>query len=207
MGPETVREGEVALAAERARGEAVLRALAGRRSMARLDTEAAVPSEAVERALELAVLAPNHHMTQPWRFTVVSGDARRRAGEALADEAVAQGRIAADRAPLEASKWLRAPIVVAVSHTPADNPVTRLEDRLACGAAIENLLLALEAQGLGAMWRTGASVASAAVKTVLGLDPGDEILAFVYVGQRLADAPLPPRRRRAAREVTRWLDA
>jgi nitroreductase len=204
VGPDAMSERAAAL--DRREGEALLGALAARRSVAVLDPEAAVPQEAVERALELAVLAPNHRLTQPWRFTVLRGPARQRAGQALAAEAVAQGRIAAERASFEAAKWLRAPVVVVVSHTPAEDAVTGLEDRLACGAAVENMLLALEAQGLAAMWRTGASAASAAVKAAIDLAPDDEILALVYVGQPRADVPPPPRRRRAASEVTRWLD-
>lgn len=188
-------------------GEAVLRALAARRSVARVDTEAPVAPEAIERALGCAVLAPNHHLTQPWRFTVVRGEGRRRVGAAQAAEAVAAGRIAPDRAAPQAAKWLRAPVVVVVSHLPHDDPETRREDRLACGAAVENLLLALEAQGLGAMWRSGAAATSPAVKAALGLEPAEEIVALVYVGQPLAQNPLPPRRRREAAECTRWLDA
>ncbi len=190
----------------RPQGAPVLAALAARRSAARVDTDVAVPREAVERALELAVLAPNHHLTQPWRFTVVSGEARRRIGAAQAAEAVATGRIAPEREAFEAAKWLRAPTVVVVSHVPQDNPEVRREDRLALGAAVENLLLALEAQDLAAMWRTGAAATSPAVKEGLGLDPAHEIVAVVYVGHPLAGALLPPRRRRPAAEVTRWLE-
>ena len=200
-------QGEVGADMPRTDGaeEAVLTALRERRSVARVDPEGAVTREAIERALELAVLAPNHRLTEPWRFTVVAGDARRRVGEALAAESVANGRLDPARAPLEAAKWLRAPVVIVVSSTPAGDEVMRQEDRLAIGAAVENLLLALHVQGLGAMWRTGASARSAAVRAALGLSPEDEMLAFVYVGPP-ADGPLPPRRRRlSGAECTRWL--
>jgi nitroreductase len=185
----------------------VLAAIAGRRSAARVDTEAPVPQVVLERALAMAALAPNHRLTEPWRFTVVRGDARRRVGEALAAEGVESGRVRAERAPLEASKWLRAPVVVVVSHDPAGTDVVELEDRLALGACVENLLLALDAQGYAAMWRTGASAGSPAVKAALGLAPAAEIVALVYAGRPLADAPLPPRRRQGAEVHTRWLDA
>jgi len=188
-------------------GTAVLAAIEARRSTARMDTETEVPQAALERALALATLAPNHRLTQPWRFSVVRGDARRRVGAAMSDESVASGRVAPQRAPLEAAKWLRAPVVVVVSHIPAADPVMCHEDRLATGAAVQNLLLALGAQGLATMWRTGAAAASAAVKEAVGLAPEEEIVAFVYVGWPLADAALPPRRRRPQEELTRWIDA
>lgn len=197
---------EVGVTASRMDGaEALLAGLRERRSVARVAAEGTVPREAIERALELAVLAPNHRLTEPWRFTVVAGDARRRVGEAFSAESVSSGRLDPSRASLETAKWLRAPVVIVVSYTPAEDDVTRHEDRLAIGAAVENLLLALHAQGLGAMWRTGASARSAAVRTELGLAPDDEMLAFVYVGIP-ADGPVPPRRRRlSAAECTRWL--
>jgi nitroreductase len=183
---------------------AVLAALAGRRSVARVDAGAPAPMAEIARALDAAVLAPNHRLTQPWRFTVVSGEARARVGRAQAAEAVASGRLDAGRAPFEAAKWLRAPAVVVVSHLPAVDPLTAREDLLALGAAVENLLLALAAQGLGAMWRTGAAADSAAVREALGLAPAEAIVACVYVGRPLGD-PLPPRRRVPAAERTRWL--
>lgn len=187
-----------------AQDEALLSLIARRRSIARVDPLAAPPRQAIERALELAVLAPNHRLTQPWRFTVVTGDARRRAGEALAAELVAAGRLDPARAPFEAAKWLRAPVVVVVSYPPAEDAVVREEDRLAIAAAVENFLLALCAQGLGAMWRTGASARSAAVRQALGLAPDEEMLAFVYVGLPQGETP-PQRPRQAATERTRWL--
>jgi nitroreductase len=190
-----------------AQGEAVLQAIAARRSHPRLAPDEPPPLAEIARALEYAVLAPNHRLTQPWRFAVVSGEARERVGRALAEEAVAEGRVDPARAPLEAAKWRRAPAVVVVSHLPAADPVTAAEDRLAVGAAVENLLLALEAFGLRAMWRTGASARSAAVRRSLGLAPGEEVDALVYVGRPAADAPPPaPRRRAAAAERTRWID-
>ncbi len=187
--------------------DALLALIAARRSVARVDTEADVPEAALRRALALATLAPNHHLSQPWRFTVVRGAARHRVGNRLAAEAVAAGRLPPERAPLEAAKWLRAPVVVVVSHRPHGSDERRREDRLALGAAVENLLLALSAQGLAAMWRTGASAHSLAVRRALGLSADDEIVALVHVGRPLAEAQPQARRRHEAESLTRWIDA
>ena len=148
-----------------------------------------VPRELVEQLLAAAVEAPNHKLTLPWRFWVLAGGARDALGELMA-AAVAKGltdpesdvgrvQIAAAR-----SKALRAPVlvVVGVMHETED-PAVRWENVLAGAAAIENLLLAAHALGLGAMWRTGVFAYDPEVKAHFGLARDDDLIGFVYVGR------------------------
>ncbi len=136
----------------------LLEVIASRRSVGRVLPDP-LPREDVEALLEAAVSAPNHHLTAPWRFVVLAGDARRELGEAHA-RAVARAKpdLPAEGLAKEAGRLERAPVVIAAVVLGSDDPVQAREDRDAVAAAIENLLLAAHGSGLGAMWRTGAMV-------------------------------------------------
>lgn len=135
----------------------------------------------MEELLEAAGSAPNHHATAPWRFVVLAGDARREVSERLE----------------------RAPVVIACVVRPGDDPVRAREDRDAVAAAIQNLLLAAHALGVGAMWRTGPLADDPRARAVLGLNERDAIVGYVYLGRPVGP---PPQRapRRPVRELTEW---
>ncbi|MGE0057497.1 MAG: nitroreductase [Dehalococcoidia bacterium] len=188
----------------------VLEAIHSRRSVGRMTQEE--PSrEVIEKLLDAAVQAPNHHVTLPWRFFVMTGDARSRFGDAVAeslrpkladlDEERREGVLADER-----RKPLRSPVLIAVGvrHDP-EIKATPVEDLQACSAAIQNLLLAAHAEGLAAVWRTGSGAYADSVKAHFGLAPEDEIAGFVYLGYPNKDfvASMPPRQRSYA-ELTEW---
>lgn len=191
----------------------VIDALRERRSMARVQPEAP-PRSAIEQILEAATWAPNHYRTNPWRFAVVTGNARDKLGEIMASSLAARIQDAEDDdAPggeitalleKERRKPLRAPVVIAVACAVSDAPkVTPIEEICAVAAGVQNMLLAAEALGLGAMWRTGRPAHDPAVKRYLGFPEQAEILAFVYVGY--PDIPSQHERRRDPEAFTRWL--
>ena len=185
----------------------VLEAIRTRRSIGKVRPERP-PREAIEAIIEAATWAPNHRLTEPWRFFVVAGDARRELGEAMARGQAARrtgdgGDSRADYA-LAAAKPLRAPVVIAVAVEPASGPkVVEIEEVAAGAAAVQNMLLAAHALGLAAMWRTGEPSYDPAVKAFFGLAPTAHLLGFVYVGY--PDMAVPERARRPASEVTCWL--
>lgn len=158
----------------------VLAAIHGRRSVGRVAPDP-LPRDVVEELLDAAVQAPNHHATGPWRFVVLAGDARGALWERLE----------------------RAPVVVACCVVTGDDPVQAREDRDAVAAAVQNLLLAAHARGLGAMWRTGATADDPEVRAALGLRPPDAVVAFVYLGRPIGEPPPRPGRPGAA-AVTEW---
>jgi len=104
-----------------------------------------------------------------------------------------------------AFKPLRAPVIVAVSVRTDQNAVRAVEDFAAASAAVQNMLIAAHARGLGAIWRTGDVAYRDDVKAFLGLDPADRIVGFVYLGRPAMTAP--PARPRAVEEVTKVLDS
>ncbi|ACZ43071.1 nitroreductase [Thermobaculum terrenum ATCC BAA-798] len=163
------------------------------------------PRELIEQVLEAAVTAPNHHLTQPWRFFVIAGSARERLGEAMA---AAESRAHPDspQAALDRvrAKPLRAPVIIAVAVQPSDDPrALEIEEVEAGAAAVQNMLLAAHALGLAAMWRTGDAAYADEVKAFLGLDTSAHIIGFIYLGYAAITPPDPPRR--SAAELTQWL--
>jgi nitroreductase len=185
-------------------GDVVLAALHGRRSVGRVSPEP-LAREAVAELLDAAVTAPNHHLTGPWRFIVLAGDAR---GEIGAAHARAVARVRADAGPdalaNEAARLERAPVVVVCVVTPGADPVEAREDRDAVAAAVQNLLVAAHARGLAAMWRTGTMADEPEVRDALGLDPRDAIVGFVYLGRPPGPVPPRDRPRPGADPVTVW---
>jgi nitroreductase len=194
-------------------GHEVLRALELRRSMARVKPERP-PKDLVEQIIAAAAWAPNHFKTEPWRFSVVSGDARAALG-AVMEESLRfdRARHTTDKAdPIETeaalqkerNKPLRAPVVIAVAAVPSKEPKVVVEEELAAVAAgVQNMLLAAEAVGLGAMWRTGKPAYDPRVKEFLGLPEHAHIVAFIYLGY--PDLPPLRARSRGAAQHVQWL--
>jgi nitroreductase len=158
----------------------------------------------IERLLAAAVRAPTHHITEPWRFIVLAGDARHELGDAWAAGAAREGK---DPESVRA-KPLRAPVLVCVIERPKTHlpKVVEVEEHHATGAAIQNILLAAHALGLGAMLRTGQVVGLPEVRSYLGLEDGELIAGFVYVGYRPdeGDGDRPQTRRKDPSAVTEW---
>lgn len=176
-------------------------AIMTRRSVPRCDGE--VDRASVEKILAAAVRAPNHHLTQPWRFVVLTGTAREELARAWAAGLERAGKDTS-RIP---EKCLRAPVIVVVLERPhLDNPkVVEIDEHYAVGAAIQNMLLAAHALGLGAMHRTGAATTMPEVREHLGAGPDEMIAGFVYVGRPPeGDADRPRSRRTDHSELTEW---
>jgi len=143
-----------------------------------------VPKETLKRLLRAAVQAPNHYHVRPWRFVVLTGKSREGLGEIMAQTMKNQHPELPDSGmEIERAKPLRAPVLIAVGvDKPSDLRVLEIENICAVAAAVENLLLAAHAEGLGAMWRTGTAARDPEVKKFLGLSPNQELISFVYIG-------------------------
>ncbi len=154
-----------------------------------------LPRELIEKLLEAAVQAPNHHHVRPWRFVVLSGTARNRLGEVMA---ASQSQRRPDLPPETFNKTrslpLRAPVLIAVGVDKPDLPtVIETENLSAASAAAQNLLLAAHALGLGGMWRTGEWASDVMVKRFLGFAPDQYIAGFLYLGWPEAEIEYPER--------------
>jgi nitroreductase len=165
-----------------------------------------IPRAIIEQLLSAAVQAPNHFRVRPWRFIVLSGEARNRLGEVMAQAHLQRHPDATEMdLNVEKARPLRAPVMIAVGvDRPAEAKVIEIENICAASAAVENLLLAANALGLGAMWRTGPAAREAAVKQFLGLEAEQELIAFIYLGY--PEAPGEFRERPSFKDRTVWFD-
>lgn len=165
-----------------------------------------VPRELVEKLLAAGAQAPNHYRVRPWRFIVIAGDARVRLGEVMAKSLKQRQPDSTEQELMvERARPLRAPVLIAVGvDKPTGPKVTELENICAAAAAAENILLAANALGLGAMWRTGKAVHNPDVKAFLGLEPDQPLIAFIYVGY--PEPGLVPLERPSFEDRSTWID-
>jgi nitroreductase len=189
-----------------ARGAAVLDVIAARRSVKRFRAEP-VPRATLERLLDCAVCAPNHRLTQPWRFYVLGPRARRAYGDALGARKARRvedpGAAAQVRAKV-AAEHEALPAVIAFAVRLDENPEIREEDIAATWMAVQNVTLAAAALGLGTHIKTGAVMQDPAARTAVGVADDERIIALVNIG---VPEELPaPKARLDAAQLTAWRD-
>ena len=140
--------------------------------------------EEVDTILRSALRAPDHGRLRPWHFIVVSGEERTRFGELLADSLKArEPKTTQDMLDREQQKALRAPLILVVAaRIKPSEKIPEVEQIVSAGAAAEHIMLAAQALGYGAMWRTGAPAYDARVKEGLRLQPSDAIIGVIYIG-------------------------
>jgi nitroreductase len=154
----------------------------------------AVDRQTLDELFELARWAPNHHLTNPWRFRVLGPAARERL-KAAADELD----------PGSGAKLERAPTLVAVSAVQCgDDPVADEEDVLATACAAYIVLLAAHGRGLAGYWRTPAVLRSAQGGAALGVGDGERLLGLLHLGPARQEQRAPDRT--PAQDVVSYLD-
>lgn len=183
----------------------VIEAIRNRRST-KVFAGTPVTREQIETLLGLAVLAPNHRMTAPWRFLVLGPDARRAYGQVLGGrkakkvEDAEAARVIVERTVADA---VAAPSMIAAVQRLSDNPEIVEEDYAAIWMAIQNILLGAVELGLGSHLRTGAVFGDPAVRSAWGVADGERVVGVVLTG--VPEGEVPPKARVSASERTAWL--
>jgi nitroreductase len=181
-----------------------LKTIAERRSI-RDFTNRPISKDEIERLIEAAIQAPNHRMTQPWRFYVLGPEARRAYGAALgARKAKRVEDPEAARAVLQKveSRLEGLPAMLAVTTVLDDDPEIREEDYASAFMGIENLSLAAHEMGLGTHIKTGAVMNDPHARAAVGVPEGERVVATIEIGE---PAGVPdPKPRRSAAELTTW---
>jgi nitroreductase len=133
----------------------------------------------VRELLDLARRAPNHKLTQPWRFRLL-GPATR----AQIDEVAGEN---------EAMKLRRAPTLVLATAALSGDPHTDREDLLATGCAVYAVLLGATSRGLASYWRTPACFEEPEVRAILGLPENEQVVGLIHLGPAASDPPAKER--------------
>ena len=186
----------------------VLETIAARRSIFDFQPTV-VPRERIERALQAAVWAPNHKLTEPWRFIVVGPEAKDRLSHVYAR--IKQDGVKGDIGPealreigrKTVKKLMSKPSIVAVTCAVSGDAFLDREDYAATCCAIQNIMLAAWEDGIGMQWSTSGLIDDAEALAVLGVDPERErVVGLLYAG--FAER-VPVSKRKPAAELTTWL--
>ena len=132
------------------------------------------PRETVVRAIELARWAPNHRLTEPWRFYWLGSETAEAIARLNADLVTKQKGRAAGQAKLE--RWRTIPGWIVVTCENSADPIRAREDLVACACAIQNLSLYLWSEGIGTKWNTGAVTRDPAFYDIIWADPEQEMV-------------------------------
>jgi nitroreductase len=143
--------------------------------------------EALDELFELASWAPNHNLTNPWRFRVIGPKALEQLKQAAGPEA--------------APKLDRAPTLVVASATQTGDPVQDEEDLLATASAVYIVLLAAHARGLGGYWRTPEVLRTREGRDAVGVPADEHVLGLLHLGRPRQEKE-PPARAPSAEYVT-----
>lgn len=183
----------------------VFAAIENRRSQKKF-LQTTIEPETLMRLFDAAVLAPNHKMTEPWGFLVLGENAKRVYGETKAMRKIGDPTDAAgaEKAMRIIDDIMAIPTIVAVTQKLADDPVRREEDYAAVWMAIENMLIAATALGLGTKIHTGDILSEIPIRREFGVEEDERIVTIIDIGE-VAEL-VPPKRRTPAAQKTRWLD-
>lgn len=180
--------------------EALLSFLDTRRSAGMTALGEPGPSEGeLRRILTIAARVPDHGGIEPWRFIVLTGEARQRASAGVSQLYAAEN---AAMDPERREKFTAimgraltyAPVIVlVVSRADAAARVPVWEQELSAGAACMNLLVAAQALGYGATWLTGWAAYSPGVAALFGLSDSEKVAGMIHIGTA---KEIPPDRKR-----------
>ena len=168
-------------------------------------TDRPVDRDLVQAILTAGNRAPSHYVTEPWRFVVVEGEARKDLAEVFLDAVLSENPEADDytRNKVE-KKPLRAPTLIVVIRQGGLHPKAKdHEDEWAVACAVQNMALAAAARGLGLFWSTGTPMAHSLVATHFGCDDHARVMGFLYVGWP-EDSNWPEGRRGDVEAKTQW---
>jgi nitroreductase len=169
-----------------------------------------VPPELIGQLLECAVRAPNHKLTQPWRFVVLTEGARDRLAEIRAqhrlkrftDPSSPEAQSATDKVRREARE---VPVYIVVASVLNPDPLTREEDYAATMMAAGNLIGAAQMLGLGTYLRTGGVMQDPQLLELARIPPELRVVAVISLGYPAEEAT--PRARKPWTELTHWVES
>jgi len=143
-------------------------------------------AEEMSLAYKAALRAPDHAWLRPSSFIEVKGNGLKKLSKIFEDYALTIPDIEESRVNKYKEAPFRAPMIVILVNTFTEHPkVPAIEQKLSTAAAAQNIMLSLNAQGYGAIWRTGKLAFNKTISKSLGLNVNQEILGFLYIGTNI----------------------
>lgn len=172
-------------------------------------TEKKVSKDSIQKLLETAIWAPNHKLTEPWRFWVIGENSKKELAEIYADNRAQKHCTKGSEGYLEAfekafQKFIKIPQVLMVGQIKNQDQITYMEDFAACSCAIQNIQLAAWEEGIGVQWSTGPIIRDKRTFKVLKTD--SQIIEFIGVLYMGFPACIGESSRKRTEEVTFWID-
>lgn len=165
-----------------------------------------IPAEIIQQIIENATWAPTHGMTEPWHFTVFTGDGLQKLANfqselykvEAGDKYKEEKYVKLQKQPLLASH------VIAIGMKRSDGKkIPEIEEIAAVACAVQNIYLSTTAYGLGGYWTTGGVTYFEKANPFFGLNQEDKLLGFFYVGY--VAVPSVPATRRPIDEKVVWV--
>ena len=163
-----------------------------------------VPRETIQRMLDAAVWAPNHRLTEPWRFFVMDKDSqtRRKVAEITHEFSLGRGDTP-QRAAIVTSKVTDPACLVFAYSVPGRHDEETQENYASTVCACYIMSLVGQAEGLTVTWETGGPTRPDKLAETLGADPGWKLVSLLCIG---APDESAGSNRTPASEFTSWLD-
>ena len=140
-----------------------------------------IPRELVRDAIEAATWAPNHHVTEPWRFYSLGKSTIARCLDLC--RAIVTAKKDAKAAEFKAQSWSEKPGWLVVTCRQSDNELLQREDYAACSAAVQNFMLYLWKAGVGSKWTTGDITRDPRFYEIVGIDGSVEfVVGLIWYG-------------------------
>jgi len=173
--------------------------LRGRRTIDRFRVGEVPPAALVREAIDVARWAPNHHLTEPWRFALLGPETQ--AAIVEINTRILTTARGPEVAQAKRERWAAMPGWLAVTCQRDDDAVTAQEDYAACACAIQNFTLYLHSAGVGSKWASGVVTRDDDFLRAIGADPAREYcVGLIWYGYALRS---PRSQRRALDGIVR----
>lgn len=171
--------------------------------------ERIVDDKSILQCIEAAIWAPNHKLTEPWRFFVLGKTTQKNLTQLYAklraNSRAEIGSVEHQSIYQKACERFDAyPKVILVGQNKSADPLRSKEDYAACACAIQNFQLMAWELGIGVQWSTGPLISDPETYSLLSIDPNQtELIGILYLGYPEC---LPNQRRKPIEQVTKFYD-
>lgn len=165
-----------------------------------------VDDKIIEQILINATWAPNHGQTEPWEFTVFSGEGLQKFAtfqSELYKQTSGENFTQGNYEKLQNTPLLASHIIALCMKRTTTKRIPEIEDVEAVACAVQNIYLSVSAYGLGGYWTSGGVTYKPEAKAFFNLGEEDKLLGFFYIGH--VAVPSPSAKRQPLEEKVKWI--